>query len=74
MPKRNLAIAPKAFSKLDAEVVAVATEEEKRHHMQEQVAKYATERTVVYCSSCEKGVRCGGGNPVHMIELLTADL
>ena len=72
--QRNLDIAPKTFSKLEDEISPITSQDEIKKRMAKQVAKYTTDRTVVYCSSCEKGIRMGGGNPVHIIELLTDNL
>ncbi len=37
--------------------------------MREQVEKYTEALTVAYCNRCLKGIRTGGGNGVHLLEL-----
>jgi hypothetical protein len=29
---------------------------------------------IVYCNGCEKGIKAGGGKPVHIVELLAEGL
>lgn len=62
-------VAPVTFAEMEKHRVLLSAEEQKQK-MTEYVTKYKTDRTVVYCNGCEKGIRLGGGNPVHMIELL----
>lgn len=71
--ENNMTIAPAAFSRI-AEHVMMFSEEEQSELLKKQVAKYTTDRTAVYCNSCEKGISLGGGNPVHLLELITQDL
>lgn len=42
--------------------------------MSEWVKQYRTDRVVVYCNSCLKGVQLDGADGVHLLELITADL
>lgn len=50
------------------------TEAEQKAAMEAWVRQYQTDEVVVYCNGCERGIRLGGGHPLHMIELLTRDL
>ena len=52
----------------------ILTPAEQQERMKEWVSQYDTDYTAVYCNGCERGIRLGGGHPVHMIELLTRDL
>lgn len=62
-------VAPETFAELEKHRVILTPEEQKRR-MTEYVTQLHTERTIVYCNGCEKGIRLGGGNPLHMIEML----
>ncbi|MBR4163921.1 MAG: hypothetical protein IKR11_10390 [Solobacterium sp.] len=63
-------LAPNTFYDLEKNYRKLLSAEEQKTKMEAWVSQYTTERTAVYCNGCEKGIRLGGGNPVHMIELL----
>ncbi len=67
------AVAPKTFAKL-AEVREVLSPEKQKARMEEKVRSIETEEIAVYCNGCEKGIRLGGGKPLHLIEVLAAGL
>lgn len=70
----NLKLAPNYFSKIQEEYIEVISPDEQRERMAEWVRQYQTNRVVVYCNSCLKGVLLGGANGVHLLNLITRDL
>ena len=66
-------LAPDTFSKLEL-YRHVLTLQEQEEKMKERVKQYQGKPVVVYCNGCERGIRLGQGNPVHLIELITRDL
>ncbi len=67
------AVTPELTAYLD-QYRTILTPAEQQERMKEWVSQYDTDYTAVYCNGCERGIRLGGGHPVHMIELLTRDL
>ena len=65
------AAAPKAFAELE-KIREVLPPEQQKALMEEVVLRCWTEEIAVYCNGCEKGIRLGGGNPLHLIEVLAA--
>lgn len=63
------AVAPKTFERLEEYRVLLSPEDQKSK-MENWVTQYTTEKVAVYCNGCEKGLRLGGLDPYHMIELL----
>ena len=63
------AVAPKAFEKLE-EYRVLLTPDEQKVKMEKWVQQYTTDKVAVYCNGCERGLRLGGLEPYHMIELL----
>ena len=61
--------APETFRKLEQYREILSPEEQKKK-MIEHVRSYSTEKVIVYCNGCEKGLKLGGGHPVHLMELL----
>lgn len=74
MPSGNLKIAPVFFNKLNDEYIEVLPAEEQERIMKEWVRQYQTERVVVYCNSCLNGVKMGGANGVHLLDLAAENL
>lgn len=66
-------LAPKTFDELD-HYRHLLTSGEQKEKMEKWVRQYETEKVAVYCNGCERGIRLGGGNPVHMVELIARDL
>lgn len=69
----NLQIAPKTYGPMQ-DIVTPLPPEEQKARMEEWVKQYKTDRTVVYCNSCLQGVRLGGADGVHVLELMSANL
>ncbi|MCR4724424.1 MAG: hypothetical protein K5772_03190 [Clostridia bacterium] len=67
------AVAPRTFEEL-AVYRHVLTPQEQKESMEAQVKSYETQTVAVYCNGCEKGLRLGGGDPLHLIEVLAAGL
>ncbi|MFV0395705.1 MAG: hypothetical protein ACK5LC_15180 [Coprobacillaceae bacterium] len=72
--KDCIEVAPKTFSNILEKHTNLLPQEEQVKSMHNWVSKYTTKQIAVYCNGCEKGVRLGGGNPIHMIELLAEGL
>jgi hypothetical protein len=70
----NLALAPKQYGRIQKEFIDVQPEDVQKAQMSEWVKQYRTDRVVVYCNSCLKGVQLDGADGVHLLELITADL
>ncbi len=51
----------------------ILSAEEQKEKMADYVRQLPSQETIVYCNGCEKGLRLGGGKPVHMIGLLFCD-
>ena len=49
-------------------------EEEQIKKMQDWCKKYETDEVLVYCNGCERGIKIGGGKPVHIVELIAENL
>lgn len=49
-------------------------EDEQIARMKDWVSRYSTEQVLVYCNGCERGIRVGGGHPIHLVELLAKGL
>lgn len=71
VPQRNLDIAPEYFGKLRDQEMELLPQEEQRCRMEEQARQYTTKRVVCYCPACLKGVRLGGADGIHLMELVT---
>jgi hypothetical protein len=69
----NLKMAPNYYGELDKHIKVLSSEEIKEK-METWVKQYETQRVVVYCNSCLKGVLLGGANGIHIIDLLAKDL
>lgn len=72
--KSNLTLAPTYYSKLQDEFIVVKDEAEQKEEMQNWVSQYQTERVVCYCNACLKGLKLGGANAMHILDLITANL
>lgn len=67
-------VAPKTFSAIIENHIRILPVEKQVEMMREQVSRYGNEDVLVYCNGCEKGLKIGGGKPIHMIELLAQGL
>lgn len=72
--KRNMDIAPDYFTEVQAHGLELIPQEEQLARMQEWVQQYKTERVVAYCNACLRGIKMGGANGIHLMELMTANL
>lgn len=66
-------LAPNTFTELE-NYRHILTKEEQEEKMMEWVKQYNGMPVIVYCNGCEKGIKLGHGNPVHLIELISRDL
>ena len=66
-------VVPQLSAKLESQRYLMTSEEQKEA-MEAWVRRYPAEEAIVYCNGCERGIRLGGGHPLHMIELLTKNL
>ncbi|HWS41836.1 MAG TPA: hypothetical protein VN421_01980 [Pseudoflavonifractor sp.] len=71
MPQRNLDIAPVYFGEVRDHGLELIPEEVQKLRMEEWAKQYTTDRVVTYCPACLNGVRLGGANGVHLMELAT---
>lgn len=67
-------VAPQTFHHIIENYTQLLPEDKQIQLMKEWVSQYTTEHIVVYCNGCERGIKLGGGKPIHMIELLTEGL
>lgn len=72
VPQRNLDIAPVYFGALRDYSMELMPPEEQQRRMVAWVCQYTTDRVAAYCPACLKGVRLGGANGVHLMELATS--
>jgi hypothetical protein len=68
-PEDCINAAPGTFRELEKYRVLLSPQEQKEK-METYVRGLPEGKTAVYCNGCEKGIRLGGGDPVHMIEML----
>ena len=66
-------LAPITFTELE-NYRHILTKEEQEEKMTEWVKQYNGMSVVVYCNGCEKGIKLGHGNAIHLIELITKEL
>lgn len=70
----NLDIAPNYFGAVRDSGVILLPPEEQKQKMEEWCRQYTTERVVTYCNACLAGVRQGGVEGVHLMELMAERL
>lgn len=66
----NLNLAPKYFNYFKDNYYKEIPQEEIEERMIEHCKKYTTNRVVVYCNSCLKGVKMGHAKGIHMVDLI----
>lgn len=66
----NLKLAPKYFNYFKDNYYKKIDEKEVKEKMIEHCKQYTTDKILVYCNSCLKGVKMGGANGIHMADLL----
>ena len=67
-------VAPNTFHDIIENYIHLLTEEEKVQSMKLWVERYTTDKILVYCNGCEKGIKLCGKQVSHMIELLAEGL
>lgn len=67
-------IAPKTFHDIIAHHLHLLPLSQQEELMKEWVKQYTTKQILVYCNGCEKGIKMGGKQPIHMVELLSENL
>lgn len=72
--RRNIGIAPVYFSEVQEHGITPLPPEEQQARMTAWAKQYTTPRVLTYCNACLQGVRMGGADGVHLMELLTARL
>lgn len=72
--KECIELAPHTMNDIIENHIELLSEKEQIEKMENWVSNYKTEDVLVYCNGCEKGIKLGGGNPIHIIELLAKGL
>lgn len=67
-------VANKTFSEIEKKYIQLLPEDKQIEKMQERVKQYPTENVLVYCNGCERGLKLGGKQPIHLVELLAKGL
>lgn len=70
VPERAMKVAPKYFTEKMKGTIALNTKEEQQKIMENHCKLYTTDRVVCYCNSCLRGVKQGGANGVHLMDLI----
>lgn len=70
----NLKLAPNYFTDFQNNMVKVIPADQQKQAMEDWVKQYETERVVCYCNSCLKGLKLGGANAVHIVDLIAEGL
>ena len=72
---RNLKDAPERYAWVkETGMMTVLDPEEKLQRMKDWVSQYETDRVVVYCNTCLKGVLLGGTDGIHILDLAFAGM
>ena len=61
--------APEAFGEINRNHITPVPQDQWEQKMKEHAAQYETDRVACYCNACLKGVKLGGANGVHILEL-----
>lgn len=72
--EKNMAIAPNYFKNIQENHLELLPKEEQVAKMKEHAKQYKDKKVVTYCTACYKGVILGGGNGVHLLELITKNM
>ena len=70
----NLSIAPKTFGAIRDHELTLLPKEEQLSRMRSHAASLPDLRIAAYCNACVSGLKMGGANAVHLMELITRDL
>lgn len=66
----NKHFAPNYFSKYEKDYVTIVEKDIGKEYMKDWCKQYTTDRIVAYCNSCLEGIKIGGANGVHLVELI----
>lgn len=66
----NADFAPKRFVEDAQGMFLPKTEEEQKALMREHCSKILTDKVVCYCVPCTKGIRAGGKQGIHLLDLI----
>ena len=66
--------APKTFGEINKKYITPVPEEEWEARMKEHAAEIKTDRVAAYCNACITGLKMGGANAVHILELAAGRL
>jgi len=61
--------APKAFGDINRNHITPVPQDQWEEKMKEHAALYTTDRVACYCNACLAGVKMGGADGVHILEL-----
>ncbi len=67
-------LAPNTFKELNDDYIELLPPEIQERYMKDWVKQYTTKQVLVYCNGCEKGLKIGEIEPLHIIELLAENL
>ena len=70
----NLKNAPIYFNDIQDNYTNIKTNEEQLNLMKQHVTLYKDKKVVDYCTACHKGILLGGGNAIHILELISKNL
>lgn len=69
-----LEVAPCTFESINTNDIDLLSFQEQEQKMKEWVKVYDSQEVMIYCNGCEKGLKMGGIQPVHLIELIAEGL
>lgn len=76
IPDVCVKLAPNTVGRIQEEHIKKTSESQQKLLMKERVAYYNSicsnedMPVLVYCNGCERGIKMGGGKPMHIVELL----
>lgn len=66
----NYSLAPKRYLEYGKDVFTSCTEDEKINKLKDYCKNIKTDKVVCYCKSCTEGIKTGGKEGIHLIQLL----
>lgn len=72
--KDCIEIAPNTFKDIIDNYLELLSTDQQKSKMEEWVKHYPTDYILVYCNGCERGIKLGGKQPIHIVELLAQGL
>lgn len=67
-------VAPTTFEAIIKNDLHLLSEEKQIQKMKDWVQHYPMNQILVYCNGCERGIKLGGMQPIHMVELIASGL